>query len=182
MRAAPNATVRTWLALLAAVLGVGTLRTAHAQAILVAPMAGATTDRTRTGALTLINTGDRDTEIPLSTAYGYPVTDAAAAAWRIRGVLGVSGGVTLTLPTVLTRVGGTETMPVTFCGTCGAYRINSGTPAGATAFDPSTGVQGLYVVVLSDVYVWLGGAVTSPPNQTPGNCVGTVSLTVSALL
>lgn len=109
-------------------------------------------------------------------------TDASAAAWRIRGILGVSGGITLTLPSVLTRVGGGESMPVSFCATCAVYRINGTTPVGGTAFDPNTGVQGLYVVVLSDVYVWLGGSVSPPRTQAPGNYVGTVVLTVSALL
>ena len=109
-------------------------------------------------------------------------TDARAAVWRIRGILGVSGGVTFTLPTVLTRVGGGSTMPVTFCATCGVYRVNGATPVGGTVFDPRLGVQGLYVVVLSDVYVWLGGSVTPPLNQPPGSYVGTMVLTVSALL
>lgn len=109
-------------------------------------------------------------------------TDPTAAVWRIHGVLGVSGGVTFTLPTVLTRVGGGATMPVTFCATCAVYRINGATPVGGTAFDPRLGVQGLYVVVLSDIYFWLGGSVTPPLNQPPGSYVGTMVLTVAALL
>lgn len=109
-------------------------------------------------------------------------TDPKAAVWRIRGILGVSGGLTFTLPTVLTRVGGGATMPVTFCTTCGVYRINNSTPVGGTIFNPQLGVQGLYVVVLSDVYVWLGANVAPPLNQPPGSYVGTLVLTVSALL
>lgn len=117
---------------------------------------------------------------------GVPTTvgpaSASAAAWRVRGVLGVSGGVDLTLPTVLTRAGGGATMPVTFCATCAAYRVNNASPLGATAFDPRAGVHGLTVVVLSDIYIWLGGTVTPPAGQAPGQYVGTAVLTVSALL
>lgn len=117
---------------------------------------------------------------------GVPTTvgpaSANAAAWRVRGVLGVSGGVDLTLPAVLTRAGGGATMPVTFCATCAAYRLNNASPVGAVAFDPRVGVHGLTVVVLSDIYIWLGGTVAPAAGQAPGQYVGTAVLTISALL
>lgn len=109
-------------------------------------------------------------------------TDAGAAAWRIRGVLGVTSSVTLTLPAVLTRVGGGATMPVSFCGTCAVYRVNNASPAGGTTFRPQTGPTGLVVAVLSDVYVWLGGTVSPAAGQAPGSYTGSVVLTVAALL
>lgn len=107
---------------------------------------------------------------------------AGAGAWRIRGILSVSTLITFTLPTTLARVGGGATMPVTFCSTCAAFRVNNPNPVGAPSFNPSTGLQGIIVVVISDVYVWLGGAVDPPLGQQPGSYVGTAVLTIAHLL
>lgn len=81
MRVRPFAPPWRFVALASALVGAtaGAARTARAQAILVAPTAVVATDRVRTGALTLINTGEHDVEVRLSTAYGYPVTDSAGA-------------------------------------------------------------------------------------------------------
>lgn len=120
--------------------------------------------------------------IVTGTSTSIAPTDPGAAAWQIHGILGASGGITLVLPNALTRVGGGSTMPITFCSTCGIVRINNAAPIGGTVFDPAVGVRGLYVVVLSDVYVWLGASVSPPLNQQPGSYVGTAVLTISALL
>lgn len=157
------------------------LRRARALAGVAATAAAVLTPARTRAQLTALRPLAFGTIIP-GTTTTVAATDASAAAWRIHGVLGVSGGVTLTLPSVLTRAGGAESMPVSFCATCAVYHVNSATPVGGTPFDPNTGVQGFYVVVLSDVYVWLGGSVSPPPNQAPGSYVGTVVLTVSALL
>lgn len=54
-------------------------RAAAAQMIMAAPQAVVVTDRTHTGALTLVNPSDHAVEVSLSTLYGYPVTDANGA-------------------------------------------------------------------------------------------------------
>ena len=54
-----------------------TPRAATGQMIMAAPHAVVVTDRARTGALTLVNTGDKPVEVSLATQYGYPVTDSA---------------------------------------------------------------------------------------------------------
>lgn len=79
MRVRQLATLRRLVALASAFVAGGAARTARAQAILVAPTAVVVTDRARAGALTLVNTGEHDVEVRLSTAYGYPVTDSAGA-------------------------------------------------------------------------------------------------------
>lgn len=67
-------------ALFAALLGVlAPARGARGQDVLIAPTAVVVTERARAGALTLVNTGEHEAEVRLSTAYGYPVTDAAGA-------------------------------------------------------------------------------------------------------
>jgi hypothetical protein len=72
-------------------------------------------------------------------------------------------------------------MPVTFCSTCGVYRINNSNPAGGTAFNPNNALI-LTVVLLSDIYIWVGGSVSPPLAQTPGSYSGTMVVTVIPLL
>lgn len=107
---------------------------------------------------------------------------ANAAEFRISGILGISGSVSMTLPATLKRTGGTETMTVTFCNTCGLYRLGNSNPVGATVFNPATGLNGLYIVVLSTIYIWLGGSVTAAPNQVSGSYTGTITITTALLL
>jgi len=49
----------------------------QAQAVMIAPNAVIIDGKTGTGAITLVNSGDRAAEISISTLYGYPVTDSA---------------------------------------------------------------------------------------------------------
>jgi hypothetical protein len=109
-------------------------------------------------------------------------TDVTSAEWRITGILGLFGSVTFTLPSSLTRAGGSETMPVSFCGTCGKFRVNNSSPAGGTTFDPKVGVSGLGIVVLSSIYLWVGGSVSPPLAQRAGSYSGTIIMTSSSLL
>jgi hypothetical protein len=111
------------------------------------------------------------------------VTGTGAAMWRIHVTLvSVLGSFALTLPTALTRSGGGGTMPIAFCGTCGRYRVNSSSVAGATTFNPNTTVTFASLALGSDVYVWLGGAVSPPANQPPGSYSGTIVITTSGLI
>jgi hypothetical protein len=107
-------------------------------------------------------------------------TSANAAQWKITGTTVVGGGFQLTLPTTLSGPGG-ATMAITFSTTDGVYRINNNNPVGGTTFNPHNFVN-LTLVLLSDVYVWLGASVSPPLNQAPGNYTGTVILTTSGIL
>lgn len=75
----PARALRASLAALAALALAlaGRGRALGAQTIMAAPQAVVVDARTRTGALTLLNTGDASVEVTLSTLYGYPVTDSA---------------------------------------------------------------------------------------------------------
>ena len=50
--------------------------TLPAQAVMIAPNAVVIDGKAGTGAITLVNSGDRAAEISISTLYGYPVTDS----------------------------------------------------------------------------------------------------------
>jgi hypothetical protein len=111
------------------------------------------------------------------------VTGPSAAEWRIHvSLLSTLGSFTLTLPTTLTRSGGGASMPVSFCATCGRYTVNNSNVSGATTFNPSSTVTFSLLGVGSNVYVWLGGSVSPPLNQTPGSYSGTIVLTTSGLI
>lgn len=106
---------------------------------------------------------------------------ADAAVFRIRGILGVGGSFTFTLPTSLLHTDNSTTMPISFSGTSAMYRFGSSIPGGTT-FNPAVGVSGLYVVVLTDIYIFIGGSVSPPLNQKAGSYSGTIVFTSSALL
>ena len=106
-------------------------------------------------------------------------TSSDAANYRIHyTVLGLATNFTLTLPTTLARVGGGASMPVSFCTTCGIYRINNTNPVGGTTFNPANNVSLPVLVVNSNVYLWLGGTVSPTSNQSPGSYTAGVVLTL----
>lgn len=106
---------------------------------------------------------------------------ANAAVFRIRGILGIGGSFTFTLPSNLLHTDNSTQMPITFGASSGAYRFGSSVPGGTT-FNPLTGVSGLYIVVLTDIYIFIGGTLNPPLNQKPGSYSGTIIFTSSALL
>jgi hypothetical protein len=108
-------------------------------------------------------------------------TSASAANWKVHGKVGIAGIITLTLPSTLARTGGGTGMPVAFCSTCAVYQINNSSPVGGTTFNPNASLI-LTIVVLSDLYLWLGGSVNPPAAQAPGSYSGTVVITVTPLL
>ena len=73
-------------------------------------------------------------------------------------------------------------MPVSFCSTCGLYRVNNSNPSGAATFNPSNGLLGLVLLVASDVYVWVGGSTTPPLHQMAGSYTGTVVITLASII
>jgi hypothetical protein len=113
------------------------------------------------------------------TTTSVSVTGTQSARWRIHVNLLSAGNFTLTLPTTLTRSGGGGSMSITFCSTCGVYRINNSNPVGGTTFNPANtqnfGLQALG----ANIYVWLGASVSPPLNQAAGSYSGTVVLTTS---
>lgn len=111
-------------------------------------------------------------------------TASGAARWRVHfPILGTGIAVAFTLPSNLTRTSGGQTMGITWPANYAAYRINNSNVAGAVAFTPATGNNfGLTVFALgADLYIWLGGRVSPPLNQTAGTYEGTVILTVTGI-
>lgn len=109
-------------------------------------------------------------------------TSSNAANWRIHyTILALASNFTLTLPTALSRVGGGATMPVSFCSTCGIYRVNNSNPAGGITFNPANQVNLPLMVLNNNVYVWLGGTVSPTGGQSPGSYTGPVVLTVAGV-
>lgn len=109
-------------------------------------------------------------------------TVTGAMSFDIYGPLGLNGGWTLTLPTSLARTGGGATMPITFCSTCGVFRISNTNPLGGTTFNPNTGVLGISLLSPLHVYVWIGGSVSPPLNQMSGHYTGTIVLTLAPII
>jgi hypothetical protein len=107
-------------------------------------------------------------------------TSASAAQWTIHGSLQFAGGFQLTLPASLTGPG--AAIPLTFSSSDGIYKLNSSSPTGGTVFNPQNFVLVTPILTSMDIYVWLGGSLTTPLNQAPGAYSGTVVLTVTGLL
>jgi hypothetical protein len=107
-------------------------------------------------------------------------TSVSAAEWRLRGSLGLGAGFQLTLPTSLSGPG--PALAITFATNSGIYRVNNSNPVGGTTFNPHSAVSLPFVLLLTDVYVFLGGSLNPPLNQTPGSYTGTVVLTSFGLL
>jgi hypothetical protein len=120
-------------------------------------------------------------QVITGTTTSVAVTSPNAAMWKMVGLISIGGGFSFTLPTVLTRSGGGATMPITFCSTCARYNVGSTNPATGTTFDPANG-KALTIVVLSDIYIWLGASVAPPLNQASGTYTGTVVFSVAGLL
>lgn len=106
-------------------------------------------------------------------------TSVSAAQWRITGVFLLGGTFTLTLPTTLTGPG--PAFPITFSTTDG-QRNTVNTPSGGSSFNPHASQAIPALGLPATVFVWLGGSVTPPLNQTPGNYSATVVLTVTGML
>lgn len=110
------------------------------------------------------------------------VTSASAAQWQIHvTILSALGTFSLALPTQLVRSGGAQTMPVSFCATCGRWRQNSNAVGGATTFNPASTVSFSSLPAGTNIFVWLGGTVTPPLNQVAGTYLGTVVLVTTGL-
>jgi P pilus assembly chaperone PapD len=63
-------------AIAAALLSATSAVSAEAQGLLIAPNAIVIDSKTKTGSVTLVNTGDRPIEASMSTSFAYPVTDS----------------------------------------------------------------------------------------------------------
>ena len=154
-------------------------RARHLAALAVATCVAAATPSRAAAQVTVLSNLSFGTILSGATTSVAP-TSASAANWKIHGSVGVAGVITVSLPSSLTKSGGT-TMAVTFCSTCGVYRVNNSNPAGGTAFNPNNALI-LTVVLLSDIYIWVGGSVSPPLAQAPGAYSGTMVITVIPLL
>lgn len=106
-------------------------------------------------------------------------TSASAAQWRISGTFLLGGTFSLSLPTVLSGPG--APIPVVFSTTDG-QRNTTNNPSGGSSFNPAT-TQGIPLLSLpTTIYVWLGGSVSPPLNQTPGAYSAAVVMTVTGML
>lgn len=84
--------------------------------------------------------------------------------------------ITFTLPTALTRAGGT-TMPISFGSTSAGYSA-SGSIVGQTAFNPHSPFRA-NLSVLGRGSVFLGGALTPAGSQAAGSYTATMTITVA---
>jgi hypothetical protein len=105
-------------------------------------------------------------------------TSVSAAQWTFSGTFLFGGTFQLTLPTTLTGPG--PDIPITF-GTSDGLRNTANNPATGTAFNPHTTQTVPTAPLGTTVYVWLGGSVSPPLNQTPGTYSATVVLTVAGM-
>ena len=108
-------------------------------------------------------------------------TSVSSAQWSITGTFSILGGgdFQLTLPTTLTGPG--PAFPITFSTTDG-QRNTANNPNGGTSFNPHVSQNISGGLFSQTIYVWLGGSVAPPLNQTPGAYSATVVLTVMGML
>jgi len=106
-------------------------------------------------------------------------TSVNSAQFRIQGTFLLGGTFTLTLPTTLTGPG--PAFPITFATNDG-QRNTVNNPSGGSSFNPHASQSIPILGVPSTIYVWLGGSVSPPLNQTPGDYSATVVLTVTGML
>ena len=103
-----------------------------------------------------------------------------AAEWEIAGVSGSEISITFSLPTDLTLIDSTITMPITFTNTDASFE--DGTGAGQTApaglFNP-LGPGAERLGAMGTLYLWLGGTVQPGLTQTGGNYAADLVLTVA---
>ena len=97
-----------------------------------------------------------------------------AGRWRIRGRRGAEVQLDfINLPASLRN--GIHAMPVVFSATDAAWRSPGG--SGAVVFDPRIGTTARFGNS-GQIIVTIGGIVTPPPNQQPGNYVADIDLDV----
>jgi hypothetical protein len=103
-------------------------------------------------------------------------TDATSGHFQIDG--GVNAEVSLTyssLPGALTRVGGTETMTITYTAT------HNTTDAGGvgTGFTPASGLTTRLDTTTGELHVYMGGLLTVASGQVAGDYSATITLDAS---
>jgi hypothetical protein len=149
--------------------------------LVVAFVLSLTAQRTSRAQVT-VNQGLAFGTVISGTSTSVAVTAPGAMRFKIHGTLVAATILSFGLPTSLSRTGGGPSMPVSFCSSCAAYRINNTNPIGASTFNPNALLGGVILAVAADVYIWIGGAVNPPLNQPAGSYTGTVSLTLAVLL
>ena len=104
--------------------------------------------------------------------------DPLAGAMEIDAAPGEQIDVAFTaLPAVLTLVGGTETVAITY--TAGVNDVNDPS-SGTEVPDPTgLGVASFPVPGTGQVYIWIGGSVSPSASQAVGDYEATIELTAS---
>lgn len=105
--------------------------------------------------------------------------DPSAGTLSVTGARGREVSISFILPPQLDDVNGSgATIPVSFGATDGvANQVNS--PAGGSVFDPGVGFVGLLEALTGNLFVFLGGTVTTQATDAPGDYQGTVTMTVA---
>ena len=103
--------------------------------------------------------------------------DPLAGALEIDAAPGEQIEATFTaLPAVLTRVGGTETVAITY--TAGVNEVDDQS-TGTEVTDPTGTGASFTMPATGQVYIWLGGSVSPAAAQAVGDYVATIELTAS---
>lgn len=105
---------------------------------------------------------------------GAPASGTTSGKFTISGQASQAVSITFTaLPANLTS--GANTLPITYTG----IHSLTNTPAGGTAFTPSTGVTSTPLSGTGNLYVFMGGTVTPGGSQASGSYSGTVTMQVA---
>lgn len=108
-------------------------------------------------------------------------TESAAGEWCVIGSPNALIRMKLALPAALvnSRDSGAARLPIAFLPTSGRWRPDVEDAAGATSFDPHTGLSGRFGPGHdSALYVWLGGSVQPSSDTATGLYQGAVTLTL----
>lgn len=106
----------------------------------------------------------------LSSAGVISAATATQARWDGLGTPGHNVSVTFSLPTVLTRIGNTSTIPIQFGNMSATFLAQGGTPV---QFDPAGGLFGFTLINTGGFSVTMGGAsVTSAASDIQVNVGG----------
>jgi len=103
-----------------------------------------------------------------------PAAGTTSGKFTIAGQISQAVSITFTaLPANLTSGG--NNLPITYTG----IHSLTNSPAGGTAFTPSTGVSSTPLSGTGNLYVFMGGTVTPGGGQAAGNYSGTVTMQVA---
>lgn len=118
--------------------------------------------------------------VPLGTTVTVLPSDATAGLFRAIGENRREVDIAFVLPGELTAPSG-ATMPISFAGNTGLFGWTLDPTDQTTAFDPAAGTTARVSPPPfgSQLFIWLGGAVTVSPTQAPGQYSAPIVVTVT---